>query len=84
MAAMRWRAPLVVVGAGFLIFGGGLLYGAIGVGVPTQDPTPEIASYEKGVERVSSWIMSTGIAIGLSGLLWAGALRLAREPRHLR
>ena len=81
MAAMTWRAPLIVVAAGCLIFGGGLLYGVFSVGVPTQDPTPEIFAYEKRVEGVSGWIMGTGLTIGLTGLLWGGAVRLSRAVR---
>jgi hypothetical protein len=72
---------LVVVVAGGLIFGGGLLYWVFSVGVPTQDPTPEIAAYENRVDRVSGWIMGTGLAVGLTGLRWGGALCLARAAR---
>ena len=60
----------------------GVIYGALLVGVPYQDPTPEMARREAFHVAVSGWIMSIGgglLMCGVVALLCALIVRTARR-----
>ncbi len=80
-----WLTRLLIAGAGgiALLFGG-FLYGVAMVGVPSQDPTPEMARREAFHLGVSGWGAAIGgcilllSVIGIAGVL---LFRTTTRPR---
>ena len=63
----------------------GLIYGAVLVGVPSQDPTPEMAQREAFHVSVSSWIMAIGgclFAVGVVAALFVWVSRSGGTRRN--
>jgi heme/copper-type cytochrome/quinol oxidase subunit 2 len=79
---MKAAAPVAILGLGVLIVCAALIYAAIVVGVPTQDPTPAIAASEAHVEHVSNWWISIGIILILFGTLSPCFCRLLHRRAH--
>jgi hypothetical protein len=68
--------------AGVMIFGVGLAYGAVTVGVPYQDPTPAQYAAEQINVAISAWAMGVGLCVftlGLVMLFVLAALKLIRR-----
>jgi len=61
-----------------------MIYGALLVGVPSQNPTPEMARREAFHVFVSSWILTIGgglIVCGVFALLYVLIVRVASRTR---
>ena len=67
---MKWILPVLILVLGLLIAAGGLLYGGITVGVPTQDASPAIAAAESRNMAISGWCMISGVILALVGFAW--------------
>ncbi|MBN2759951.1 MAG: hypothetical protein JXQ79_05600 [Rhodobacteraceae bacterium] len=68
------RTSIVIFG--IAIFFLGFLYDARFSGLPYQDPTPAMQADWLFHGMIAAWIMRTGAAIALVGVLWAGLARL--------
>ena len=66
----------------------GLTYGTLLVGVPSQDPTPEMARREAFHMTIAGWVMAIGAGLLLCGILaclsvlvFRGVLRISGRRR---
>ena len=81
----KWLIPALLIATGACLFGGGLVYGVVTVGVPTQDATPEVAAREARDVGRSGVLMAAGLVTGAVGMamlavvavVWAARRRVA-------
>ena len=79
-----WLRRSLAVGAiGLVIAFLGLVYGAVMVGVPYQDPTPEMARREAFHIAVSGSIMAVGCCVTLLAMLGFLSVLVARGITRL-
>jgi len=79
-----WLYSLLLASIGCAVAFLGVIYGALLVGVPSQDPTPEMARREAFHVAVSGWIMIIGGGLFVCGgfaLLCALSVRAASRGR---
>ena len=81
---LRPRWPLVAGAIGFVLVVIGFFYGVVMVGVPYQDPTPEIVRREAFHNSVSAWTMAFGGFILLLSILAFVAIHLYRLSKRFR
>lgn len=79
---MRWRYPLLLIALSAAVFGIGLGYGVVMVGVPTQDPTPAVAAAESRDVRIAGWGMLVGASLFLLALGWLAVVGVAKWVRR--
>lgn len=78
---LRW---LILGASGLVVSIVGFAYGVVMVGVPYQDPTPEMARREAFHLTVSGWSMAIGgwlVLLAIIAALVAMALRIATRRR---
>lgn len=81
----KWlRVSCVLAFIGCTLATLGAVYGVLLVGVPYQDPTPEMAHRETFHLAVSSGMFITGGGLFLCAALGVACTLLARVVRHLR
>src|SRR5688572_9632655 len=68
-AVRPWLLPLIMIGCGIFFVFAGFFYGAIMVGVPYPDPTPEQLTQQTRDIKISGWLMILGFIFTLVGLL---------------
>ena len=74
-----WLFRSIVMGAvGVVLLFGGFVYGVAMVGVPYQDPTPEIAKRIAFHSNVSGWAMAIGGVILLLAVVASVAVSVVR------
>jgi hypothetical protein len=76
------RACISIAAFGFAIAFIGLLYGAMMVGVPTQDPPPLVHSQEAFDTLISDGMMTGGamiFVIGLTALIFLSVVKIFRK-----
>jgi hypothetical protein len=76
---MRRKYPLILIAFAVGAFVVGLAYGAIMVGVPTQDPTPAIAAAEARNGRISVWGMLLGGCLLLVSVVWLAVVGIVNS-----
>jgi len=83
----KWLVPIGITVLGLIVAVAGLLYGAITVGVPHIDPTPDQAAAEEFNLAISSWGVGAGALLFLAGMLLTVILGivhlLRRSPRRV-
>jgi hypothetical protein len=75
---MRWRYPLISIALAVAVFAAGLAHGLVMVGVPTQDPTPAIATAEARNASISGWGMFAGACLFIMSVVWLAVVAIAR------
>lgn len=79
MHRQSWLRRSLVLGAfGLTLSMAGFVYGVVMVGVPYQDPTPEMARREAFHLDVSGWGMAIGGCIVLLSIIAASAVLVFR------
>ena len=73
----------LVAAAGMLVSFAGLIYGVLTVGVPSQDPTPEMVAREAFHLEVSGWMIMVGAVMLFSGVLAFLAILVTRGAKLL-
>jgi hypothetical protein len=63
----KYRYPLL---AGIFIVLVGVIYEVGVIGIPPQDPTPEVALQFRHDIEFAKWIKLTGAVVGVSVFLW--------------
>ena len=74
-----WLFRSMMMGmAGFALLFGGVIYGVVMVGVPYQDPTPEMARREAFHTDVSGWAMAIGGCVLLASIVAMAVVAIFR------
>ena len=80
-----WLFRSMLMGAiGFALLFGGFVYGVVMVGVPYQDPTPEMAQREAFHTGVSAWGMAIGgfiLLLSVAAIIAVTVFRLATRSK---
>lgn len=63
--------PLSALAVGVALIAAGIVYGALAVGAPTQDPTPEIANYENFHNDAGYGLFIVGVCITTLGFVFS-------------
>lgn len=81
---MPWfRRFSILGGVGLAVTVGAMFYGAMTIGVPYQDPTPEMARREAVHLAVSSWAMIIGSCMILVAIVGDVAILIGRAISKL-
>ncbi|WP_121093085.1 hypothetical protein [Roseinatronobacter ekhonensis] len=68
--------PITLIRLGLALFVLGFGYSVFHIGIPYQDPTPEMLAYERFHGMIGDRILLMGIALFVSGCLWGLVRRL--------
>lgn len=80
-----WLRRLLILGAcGLALFFAAIIYGVLIVGVPDQDPTPEMARLETFHLDVSGWGMAIGGTLALLAFIGSIVILISRAVARLR
>ena len=74
MSRRAYAIAGLAVALGILTIAAGVLYGAVLVGVPYQDATPELAAFVKFHMAASTTVVAIGAIVAASGIAVGGAV----------
>ena len=80
----RWLLFFLLAVTGCAVAFLGVIYGGLLVGVPYQDPTPEMARREAFHVAVASWMMTIGGGLFVCGVLALLSVLIVRTATRAR
>jgi hypothetical protein len=66
---LRTKVIILIIALGFVVIVAGFFYGAIFVGVPYQDPSPELLARQNFNDSVASYIYMSGFGMIILGVV---------------